>query len=68
MMMPPKGNILYVLALDRRFSTFASLMKKSGIADSLQTAGPFTVFVPNNEVKLIDVFALYVMLYTLWHT
>ncbi|CAL1539608.1 unnamed protein product [Lymnaea stagnalis] len=48
-MIPPKGNVLDVLALDKKFSTLVSLIKKSGLADSLQEAYLITVFAPNNE-------------------
>ncbi|CAG5136676.1 unnamed protein product [Candidula unifasciata] len=48
-MMPPKGNVLDVLGLDKRFSTLVSLIKKSGLADDLQGHGPFTIIAPNNE-------------------
>lgn len=48
-MLPPKGNVIDVLALDKKFSTLVSLIKKAGIADSLQGNGPFTIFAPNNE-------------------
>ncbi|NP_001191507.1 fasciclin-like protein precursor [Aplysia californica] len=48
-MVPPKGNVVDVLALDKRFSTLVSLVKKAGLADALQAQGPFTVFAPNNE-------------------
>lgn len=48
-MIPPKGNVLDVLALDKKFSTLVSLIKKSGLADSLQEADLMTIFAPNNE-------------------
>lgn len=50
-MIPPKGNVLDVLALDKRYSTLVSLIKKSGLADDLQDEGPFTIVAPNNEVR-----------------
>ncbi|KAH9504656.1 hypothetical protein Btru_062520 [Bulinus truncatus] len=48
-MIPPKGNVLDVLTLDKKFSTFVSLIKKTDLADSLQEDGPMTIFAPNNE-------------------
>ncbi|XP_059149379.1 transforming growth factor-beta-induced protein ig-h3-like [Physella acuta] len=48
-MIPPRGNVIDVLALDKKFSTLVSLLKKANIADLLQEDGPYTIFAPNNE-------------------
>lgn len=48
-MQPPQGNVIDVLALDKRFATLVSLIKKAGLADILQGEGPYTIFAPNNE-------------------
>lgn len=48
-MMPPKGNVIDILALNKQYSTLVSLVKRAGIADALQGEGPFTVFAPTNE-------------------
>ncbi|RUS72084.1 hypothetical protein EGW08_020156, partial [Elysia chlorotica] len=48
-MIPPKGNVVDVLSLDKRFSILVSLIKKAGLADALQGMGPFTVLAPNNQ-------------------
>ncbi|XP_013095429.2 transforming growth factor-beta-induced protein ig-h3-like [Biomphalaria glabrata] len=48
-MLPPIGNVLDVLAQDKKFSTFVSLIKKTDLADSLQEDGPMTILAPNNK-------------------
>lgn len=48
-MIPPKGNVVDVLSLDKRFTILVSLVKRAGLADVLQGAGPFTVLAPNNR-------------------
>ncbi|MDQ2688169.1 MAG: fasciclin domain-containing protein, partial [Armatimonadota bacterium] len=34
---------------DKRFSTLVMLLKKAGLVETLQGAGPFTVFAPTND-------------------
>ncbi|KAH3815464.1 transforming growth factor-beta-induced protein ig-h3-like isoform X1 [Dreissena polymorpha] len=46
---PPTGDLLDVLAMDRRFSNLTALLKVADIADMLQEEGPFTLFAPTNE-------------------
>jgi len=48
-LLPPKGNVVDVLAQDSRFSTLVELLKIARLADALQEAGPFTVFAPTND-------------------
>ncbi|KAK3781061.1 hypothetical protein RRG08_046364 [Elysia crispata] len=48
-MIPPNGNVLDVLSLDKRFTILVSLIKRAGLADALQGMGPFTVLAPNNQ-------------------
>ncbi|KAL8606510.1 hypothetical protein ACOMHN_037741 [Nucella lapillus] len=48
-LLPPPGNIIDVLAADSSYSILVRLLKKAGIADSLQDEGPFTLFAPTNE-------------------
>ncbi|GFO03193.1 transforming growth factor-beta-induced protein [Plakobranchus ocellatus] len=48
-MIPPRGNVVDVLSLDKKFSILVSLVKRAGLADALQEEGPFTVFAPNNR-------------------
>ena len=41
-----------VLAMDARLSTLAALVKAvPELADTLQDAGPLTVFAPSNQVR-----------------
>ncbi|KAH3697067.1 hypothetical protein DPMN_084552 [Dreissena polymorpha] len=47
---PPTGDLVDVLAMDRRFSYLTTLLKVADIADMLQEEGPFTLFAPTNEV------------------
>lgn len=49
LMLPPQGDVLDVLSQNSEFSTFMSLLKRTGLADQLQLAGPFTIFVPKNS-------------------
>lgn len=53
-MIPPRGNVIDVLALDKKFSTLVSLLKKANVADLLQEDGPYTIFAPNNEVTIVE--------------
>ncbi|XP_052257921.1 transforming growth factor-beta-induced protein ig-h3-like isoform X2 [Dreissena polymorpha] len=46
---PPTGDLVDVLAMDRRFSYLTTLLKVADIADMLQEEGPFTLFAPTNE-------------------
>ncbi|XP_076463207.1 transforming growth factor-beta-induced protein ig-h3-like [Babylonia areolata] len=48
-LLPPSGNVVDVLAADSNYSTLVRLLKKGGLADSLQEEGPFTLFAPTNE-------------------
>ena len=45
----PSGNIAEVVSGDERFSTLLAAVGAAGLADTLATAGPFTVFAPTNE-------------------
>ena len=49
-MFPPAGNVIDVLAQDKKFSHLVALLKKAGMADFLQEEGPFTIFAPSNTV------------------
>lgn len=48
-LLPPKGDLLDTLALDSRFSTLVSLLKKADMAEGLQQPGPLTFFAPTNK-------------------
>ncbi|KAK3089751.1 hypothetical protein FSP39_006188 [Pinctada imbricata] len=48
-LLPPVGNILDVLAQDRRFTQLVDLLKRAGLADALQGEGPLTIFAPTNQ-------------------
>ncbi|BCL38845.1 fasciclin domain-containing protein [Nostoc sp. MS1] len=43
------GTIVALAASNSSFSTLASLIRTAGLADTLQQAGPYTVFAPTNE-------------------
>merc|ERR1712055_936391 len=45
----PSGNIAEVVTGDKRFSTLLAAVKAAGLADTLSSGGPFTVFAPTNE-------------------
>merc|ERR1719489_394416 len=45
----PSGNIAEVVSGDKRFSTLLAAVGAAGLADTLATGGPFTVFAPTNE-------------------
>lgn len=49
-LVPPRGNVIDVLALNPKFSMMVRLLKRSGLADTLQEDGPFTVFALSNDV------------------
>ncbi|KAL8582947.1 hypothetical protein ACOMHN_006491 [Nucella lapillus] len=48
-LVPPKGNVVDVLAANPELSSLVRLLKGAGLADALQADGPFTVFAPNNQ-------------------
>jgi len=48
-MIPPKGNVIDVLALNSNLTRLVGLLKTAGLADELQGEGPFTIFAPNDE-------------------
>lgn len=48
-LIPPAGNVLDVLAQDKKFSTLIELIKIAGLGDTLQQDGPYTVFAPTNQ-------------------
>jgi uncharacterized surface protein with fasciclin (FAS1) repeats len=43
------GNIVETAVEAGQFTTLASLLTKAGLADTLATGGPFTVFAPTDE-------------------
>ncbi|BAT53272.1 hypothetical protein NOS3756_22310 [Nostoc sp. NIES-3756] len=43
------GTIVALAGSNSSFSTLASLIRTAGLADTLQQAGPYTVFAPTNE-------------------
>merc|ERR1711892_1615816 len=45
----PTGNIAEVVTGDERFSTLLAAVSAAGLADTLATGGPFTVFAPTND-------------------
>jgi uncharacterized surface protein with fasciclin (FAS1) repeats len=47
--MSSTGTIVDVAMGDTRFSTLVSLIKEAGLVETLQGAGPFTVFAPTND-------------------
>ena len=49
-LMPPHGNVFDLLQERSEFSQLVKLMKETGIADTLQEEGPFTIFAPTNKV------------------
>lgn len=52
-LLPPAGNVVDVLAQDKRFSILVELLKMSKLADTLQETGPYTVFAPTDEVGIL---------------
>lgn len=46
---PAPAPLADTLARDPQFSTFTRLAAQAGLAEDLRTAGPMTVFVPNDE-------------------
>merc|ERR1711892_1328575 len=45
----PTGNIAEVVTGGERFSTLLAAVGAAGLADTLATGGPFTVFAPTND-------------------
>ncbi len=45
----PSGDIVSLAASSSDFSTLASLLQTSGLADILRQQGPFTIFAPTNQ-------------------
>ncbi|WP_219335960.1 fasciclin domain-containing protein [Chroococcidiopsis thermalis] len=43
------NNLVAVATSNQSFSTLTSLLKATGLAESLQKRGPYTVFAPTNE-------------------
>jgi transforming growth factor-beta-induced protein len=43
-----QGNIVQTAVAAGKFKTLASLLEKAGLADTLATGGPFTVFAPTD--------------------
>jgi uncharacterized surface protein with fasciclin (FAS1) repeats len=48
-MVPASGDIVAVAAGNTDFSTLVAAVKAAGLVETLQGAGPFTVFAPTNE-------------------
>lgn len=48
-LLPPKGNVIDILALNGNLTRLVGLLKGAGLADELQAEGPFTIFAPNDE-------------------
>jgi uncharacterized surface protein with fasciclin (FAS1) repeats len=46
---PPKANLVETLQADGRFGTLIAAVTAAGLADTLATGGPFTVFAPTDE-------------------
>lgn len=47
---PPAANVMEVLESNKEFTTFAKLVRESGIGEQLRTnAGPFTVLAPTDS-------------------
>ena len=44
----PTANILSLLLSDPQFSTLVQAVQSAGMADTLRTGGPFTIFAPTN--------------------
>lgn len=42
-------GVLELARMDQRFSTFVQLVEMAGLTQSLEAAGPLTVFLPTNE-------------------
>jgi len=46
---PPLPTIAGLVVADSRFSTLLAAVKAAGLVDTLNSAGPFTVFAPTND-------------------
>lgn len=46
---PTSNNLVALAASNQSFSTLTSLLKATGLAESLQQRGPFTVFAPTDQ-------------------
>lgn len=47
---PPEGDLMHMLSLDKRLTTFVHLLKKSGMADKIaKNKNPLTIFAPTNN-------------------
>jgi uncharacterized surface protein with fasciclin (FAS1) repeats len=46
---PPAKNVLETAIAAGHFNTFAAAIKAAGLADTLATKGPYTVFAPTDE-------------------
>ncbi|CAH1773771.1 unnamed protein product, partial [Owenia fusiformis] len=49
-LMPPRGDLLDILSMDKDFGTFVKMAKISGVAEMLQGESEYTIFAPTNEV------------------
>lgn len=47
--MPAAKNIIQVAQSDNQFSILVAAIEKAGLASTLESTGPFTVFAPTNE-------------------
>jgi uncharacterized surface protein with fasciclin (FAS1) repeats len=47
---PEPGSIIEVLSADGHYTTLVSALTAAGLADTLKSAGPFTVFAPPDSV------------------
>ncbi|XP_063590932.1 transforming growth factor-beta-induced protein ig-h3-like [Penaeus indicus] len=48
-LLPPKGSVVDTLVGDDRFTTLVAAVTAAGLADTLASEGPFTVFAPTND-------------------
>ncbi|XP_069975216.1 transforming growth factor-beta-induced protein ig-h3-like [Penaeus vannamei] len=48
-LLPPKGTVVDTLLGDERFTTLVAAVTAAGLADTLASDGPFTVFAPTND-------------------
>jgi uncharacterized surface protein with fasciclin (FAS1) repeats len=46
---PAPTSVADTIAANPKLSTLSALVAKSGLTDTLKSAGPFTVFAPSNE-------------------
>ena len=46
---PAPASVADTIAANPKLSTLSSLVVKSGLTDTLKSAGPFTVFAPSND-------------------